>query len=128
MGRARLVLAAVVVSLCARDARAQTPTPAEGWVVLPVDEYRALREGAFPPPAIPAPPPVDATITRIDYELRADTDAVTGRVVLSVDVLREGFALVQLPPGLMAREASIDGQPVPIVEGPQAHVVLSRAG
>lgn len=27
---------------------AQTPPGADGWVVLPVDDYRALREAAFP--------------------------------------------------------------------------------
>ena len=47
---------------------AQAPTP-DGWVVLPVDEYRALRDRALgvapPPPA----PPVEATLTRVDYDL-----------------------------------------------------------
>ena len=86
MSRARLVagphglvfrtLAAIGLSaICgAPIVVAQTPTPPEGWVVLPVDEYRALRDRAFPPAPLPAPPPVDATLTRVDYDLRVDGD------------------------------------------------------
>jgi len=59
--------ALVVSSLCAAIpvvAQAPTPTPAEGWVVLPVEEYRALRERAIPPAPPPPAPPVDATASR----------------------------------------------------------------
>ena len=75
MDRARVVLAAVVVSaFCgATGLIAQTPASAEGWVVLPVDEYRALRERAQSASRRrPPPPPVDATLTRVDYDLRVD--------------------------------------------------------
>ena len=41
-----------------------------GWVVLPIDEYRSLRARAFPAEHDPEPPPVDATLTRVDYDLR----------------------------------------------------------
>jgi hypothetical protein len=128
MGRARLVLAMTFVSLIVfARAHAQQPAP-EGWVVLPVEEYRTLRERAIPPPQPPPAPPVDATITRIDYELRVDADTVSGRAALTIDVLRDGWVRVQLPPGLMAREAALDGRPVPIVDGPPPHVLLSRPG
>src|SRR5436190_595112 len=62
MGR-RFVLA-IVVWVCggAAGIAAQTVAPPEGWVVLPVDEYRALRERAFPSAPVPAAPPVDATL------------------------------------------------------------------
>src|SRR5262245_49837773 len=102
MGRARLVLALLVVSLCALHPHAQTaaPTP-DGWVVLPIDEYRTLRDRALPAPPPPPAPPVDATLTRVDYDLHVENDAVVGRVLLAIDVLREGIALVQLPPNLM---------------------------
>ena len=33
-----------------------------------------------------------------------------------------------IPAGLMVRDARLDGQPVPLIEGPPAHVMLSRAG
>lgn len=129
MGRARLVLAVVLVCvLFAAVATTQTTNPPEGWVVLPVDEYRALRDRANPPPPTPAAPPVDATLTRIDYDLRVDTDAVAGRAVLTIDVLRDGWTRLQIPAGLMVREASLDGSPVALVDGPPPQVILSHAG
>ena len=50
---------------------ARKPPAPDGWVVLPVDEYRTLRDralGVVPP--LP-PPPVEATLTRVDYELHS---------------------------------------------------------
>jgi hypothetical protein len=127
MPRVILIGTCVCAMAIARATFAQTTTP-EGWVVLPVDEYRALRERANPQPPQPASPPIDATLTRVDYELRADGDAVSGRALLTIDVLREGWTRVQIPAGLMVRDARIDGQPVSLVEGPPPHVLLSRAG
>jgi len=124
MGRATLVLSALVVCAAARVA---AQPPPDGWVVLPVDEYRALRERANPSPAPPAPPPIDATLTRVDYDLHVDTDAVTGRAVLTIDVIRDGWTRVQIPPGLMARAATLDGRPVALEANPP-RVLLSRAG
>ena len=130
MDRARLVLAIIVVSVCGYTPRlvAQAPAPADGWVVLPVDEYRALRERALPPTPPPTSPPVDATLTRVDYDLRVQSDSVSGRALLTIDVLRDGWTRVQIPAGLMVRDARLDGQPVSLVEGPPPHVLLSRAG
>jgi hypothetical protein len=128
MVRTRYVVIAVIVcALAANTARAQAPAP-EGWVVLPVDEYRALRARANPDAAVPAPSPVDATLTRVDYELRAENESIAGRALLTVDVLREGWVKVPIPAGLMVRDARVDGQPLALVEGPPAHVVLSRPG
>ncbi len=130
MNRARVVSAALVVSsLCAAiPVAAQTPTPAEGWVVLPVEEYRALRERAIPPAPPPPAPPVDATLTRVDYDLRVDGESITGRALLMIDVLKTGWTRVQIPAGLMVRDARLDGQPVSLVEGPPPHVLLARPG
>jgi hypothetical protein len=126
----RLVLPNFVVCtfLAAAQIAAQTAPPPEGWVVLSVDEYRALREKALPPPPLPATSPVDATLTRVDYDLRVGSDSITGRALLTIDVLREGWTRVQIPAGLMVRDARLDGQPVSLVEGPQPHVLLSHAG
>ena len=130
MDRAPLIR--IGTSLCAMaiatSALAQTATTPDGWVVLPVDEYRALRDRANPQPPQPASPPVDATLTRVDYDLRADSDAIAGRALLTIDVLRDGWTRVQIPAGLMVRDARLDGQPVSLVEGPPPHVLLSRAG
>jgi hypothetical protein len=131
----RVVIALNVCLFAANLARAQAPV-AEGWVVLPVDEYHSLRALANPGAPAPAAPPVDATLTRVDYELRLDSsappgtsaEAIAGRAVLTVDVLRDGWVKVPIPAGLMVRDARLDGQPVPLIEGPPAHVMLSRTG
>ena len=129
MTRALLVIAIGVCTLCVpAHTFAQTTVPPDGWVVLPVDEYKALRERANPQPVQPTPPPVDATLTRIDYDLRIENDAVAGRALLTIDVMRDGWTRVQIPAGLMVRDARIDGQPVSLVEGPPPHVLLSRLG
>ena len=136
MTRALLVIAIGVCTLCVPlDTAAQTPVPPAtpvpqdgGWVVLPVDEYKALRDRANPQPPPPTPPPVEATLTRIDYDLRIDNDAVAGRALITIDVLRDGWTRVQIPAGLMVRDARLDGQPVPLVEGPPPYVLLSRTG
>jgi hypothetical protein len=126
--RVRLMAIGLLVWSSMTGLGAQTTAPPDGWVVLPVDEYKALRERAFPPATPPAPAPVEAALTRIDYELRADNDSSTGRALLTVDVLREGWARVEIPAGLMVRDARLDGRPVALVEGPSPHVLLSRTG
>jgi hypothetical protein len=130
MLRACLVMVALVVWTVggARNLVAQTTAPPEGWVVLPIDEYKALREKALPPAPPPAAPPVDATLTRVDYDIRVDNDSVSGRALLTIDVLRDGWTRVQIPAGLMVRDARLDGQPVSLVGGAPPHVLLSRAG
>jgi hypothetical protein len=88
MSRTRRIVVTMFVCLCAAvNTRAQAPAP-EGWVVLPIDEYRALRARANPEAPAPSPPPVDATLTRVEYDLRADTDTIAGRALLTIDVLR----------------------------------------
>src|SRR5688500_15531480 len=53
---------------------------------------------------------------------------MAGRALLTVDVLRDGWVKVPIPAGLMVRDARLEGQPVPLIEGPPAHVMLSRQG
>jgi hypothetical protein len=53
----------------ARVAASQDAARADGWVVLGIEEYRALRARAFPSTPDPAPPPLDATLTRVDDDL-----------------------------------------------------------
>src|SRR5579862_8608523 len=45
-----------------------------GWVVIPVDEYKVLRAKAYPVEHDPEPPPMDATLTRVEYELHVAGD------------------------------------------------------
>src|SRR5258708_37852695 len=53
------------VILAAAAGRGQSTSATDGWVVLPVGEYTALRHAAFPLDAEPAPPPIEATLSRI---------------------------------------------------------------
>ena len=109
-------------------APAVAPAGGEGWVVLPVDEYRALRSRAFPAAPAPDPLPTDATLTRVDYELAAAGESVTGRAVLTIDVVKQGWTRVATPQGLMVSDARLDGRTVSIVDGAPPHVLLSRPG
>lgn len=105
-----------------------------GWVVLPVSEYTALRRAAFPADAEPAPPPVEATLTRIDYELKIDGDLASGEARLTVDVIKDGWVRVSMPDGLMVREAQLDGRQVTLVTRPaekgpgRLELLLSKIG
>src|SRR3954464_5022618 len=123
-----VVQTAVVAGVTRTPGAAQEPPRADGWVVLPVDEYRALRARAFPETPDPPPPPVDATLTRVDYDLRVAGESVVGQARLTIDVLKQGWASVQVPPGLLVRDARIDGRPTALVDGPPPRVLLSRAG
>src|SRR5215467_240176 len=88
-----------------------------GWVVIPVEEYRVLRAKAYPVERDPEPPPLDATLTRVDYDLHVLGDLATGRANLTVDVLKDGWVRVPVPTGLLVREARLDGKLVSLVPG-----------
>ncbi len=113
---------------------AQVPAPSTGWVVLPVADYRALRDKAYPPQPPPEPPPVNATITRVEFDLDVQGEAATGQARLTVDVFKDGWVSVPIPAGLRVRDAKIDGRPLTLVysqdgRGPAGpSVLLSRAG
>jgi hypothetical protein len=105
-----------------------------GWVVIPVTEYRTLYTKAYPAEPEPETPPVQATLTRIDYDLHVGGDLAKGQVELTIDVLKNGWVSVPIPEGLLVREARLDKQPVSLVPssaskgGSQLNAVLSRPG
>lgn len=131
-----LCLAAAVCPGIAAQAQEKTPEAAHaaGWVVIPVEEYRVLRAKAFPAEQNPEPPPVDATLTRVDYDLQVDGELATGQAKLTVDVMKDGWVRVPLPEGLLVREARLDGKLLSLVPGAEgkgkAHLaaLLSHAG
>jgi len=127
----------VAASVCwGAPARAQEksaePSHIAGWVVIPVEEYRVLRAKAFPVEHDPEPPPMDATLTRVDYDLHVAGDLAAGRASLTVDVLKDGWVRVPVPAGLLVREARLDGKPVALVPGAKGgthlSALLSHAG
>ena len=66
----RLALALLSLIIFAVSISAQSSaTAADGWVVLPVSEYAALKRAAAPAEPEPVAPPVEATLSRIEQEL-----------------------------------------------------------
>jgi len=124
----------VLLFLSAASSFGQTTAHSPGWVVLPVDEYRTLHARAYPIERDPEPPPVEATLTRVDYDLRIDGELASGRAILTVDVLKDGWARVPVPAGLLVREARLDGKLVSLVPGAggkaagQLSALLARSG
>jgi hypothetical protein len=121
---------------CANRSSAQTASRAPGWVVITIGDYRSLHAKAYPPEREPEAPPVDATLTRVDYDLRIDGDLAAGRASLTVDVLKDGWVRVPIPAGLLVREAKLEGKLVSLVPGAgvagkassQLCALLSRPG
>ena len=138
--RSFCIFALATLSVFATNAAAQNAEHSPGWVVLPVEEYRALHERAYPIEREPEPPPVEATLTRVDYELRINGEGAgvgelaSGRATLTIDVLKDGWVRVPIPAGLLVREARLDGKLVSLVagaggkSGSQLSALLSHAG
>ncbi len=126
-----LFLCAVLfIATAARSQESRSP----GWVVIPVTEYRTLHARAYPVEPEPDASPVQATLTRVDYDLQIRGDLARGRVSLTVDVLKDGWVRVPIPSGLLVREARLDNKLVSLVPGTggkssgQLTAVLSHAG
>ena len=124
----RATIGVLSVVLLAHSSWAQGPPSSDGWVVLSLDDYRSLRARALPSPPEPGSPPVDATLTRVDYTLRATADTVSGEARLAIDVLKQGWVSVQVPSGLLVRDARLDGQRTALVAGTPPRVLISKAG
>ena len=129
-----LLALAALAACSAGSLFAQDTGHSPGWVVISVPDYRALRVKAYPAEREPEPPPVDATLTRVDYDLRADSDLAAGRATLTVDVLKNGWVRVPIPAGLFVREAKLDGKPLSLAppagskDATQLSALLSHPG
>src|SRR5947208_12424479 len=97
------------------SSRPPGPQSSQGWVVIGLDEYKTLRAKAYPPEREPEPPPVEATLSRVDYDLHVNGEFAHGRANLTIDVLKDGWVRVPIPAGLLVREAKLDGKPVSLV-------------
>ena len=81
-----------------------------GWVVISVDDYRDLRAKAYPAENRPEPAAIDATVTRVDYDLQVNGESAIGQASVTVDVLKEGWVRVPIPSGLLVRDAQMNGK------------------
>jgi len=128
------VVASLLLAAPSCLAQESSRTPGPGWVVIGIDEYKTLRAKAYPPEREPEPPPVEATLSRVDYDLHVNGEFASGRANLTIDVLKDGWVRVPIPAGLLVREAKLDGKSVSLVSGPagksggQLSAVLSHPG
>jgi hypothetical protein len=128
-----LILAAIFPGAARAQEKADT-SHASGWVVIPVAEYEVLRAKAYPVEHDPEPPPLDATLSRVDYDLHVSGEFASGCATLTVDVLKDGWVRVPVPTGLLVRRARIDGKLVSLVPGAAGQrashlaALLSHAG
>src|SRR5262249_51191030 len=101
----------LIASLTANAQQPVASASSPRCVVLPVDVYRPVLERAFPAER-EREPPVEATLTRVDYDLRVNGELATGQASLTVDVIKDGWVRVAIPSGLLVREARLDGKEV----------------
>src|SRR5262245_16548376 len=127
-------LCLLLVFVISTAAQTASTAAADGWVVLPVNEYTALKRAASTTEPEPPEPPVEATPSRIDYELKIDGDLASGEARLTVDVIKNGWVRVPMPEGLMVRDAQLDGRAVNLItqpgsQGPgRLELLLSKLG
>jgi hypothetical protein len=125
--RTAAVLLSFVLSAAAQDALRSS-----GWIVIPAAEYQSLRAKAYPPEQGAEASPVQATLTRISYDLRINGDIAAGQASLTIDVIKNGWVSVPVPANLLVREAKLDGKPVSLVSGGKTpggkSVVFSHQG
>ena len=111
---------------------AQDTGSSPGWVVLPIHDYATLHSKAYPLPERVTQVPVQATLTRIDYDLHIEGAVASGRASLTVDVLRDGWVRIPIPQGLLVRDARLGSERLSLVPAPenpkQLSAVLSQRG
>jgi hypothetical protein len=124
--RVELCLCVVAaLSVLAANLFAQESSRSAGWIAIPAAEYQQLRAKAYPVEPAPEPPPVQATLTRISYDLQVVGDLAVGRANLIVDVIKDGWVRIPIPSTLLVREAKLNGKPVSLVGGDQSSAARS---
>ena len=64
----------------------------------------SLRDKAYPVEPEREPPPVSATLTRVEYDMRALGDVARGKANLTIDVLKDGWVRVPIPQAFWCRK------------------------
>jgi hypothetical protein len=122
----------LLVASISCGAIAQDASHASGWIAIPAAKYESLHAKAYPVEPAPEAPKIDATLTRIDYDLRINGDFAAGKATLTVDVLKNGWVKIPIPSSLLIREAKLEGKPVSFVTDEKSpnskSVVFSRQG
>ncbi len=111
--------AAVMALVFSTGSIAQESLRSSGWIAIPAADYQSLRARAYPAEPGPEKPPVEATLTRIGYDLRINGEMAIGQASLTIDVIKDGWVRVPIPPSLLVREAKLDGKPIPLVTAKQ---------
>ncbi len=120
-GLLSLYLCAAVIQLfMATSLMAQEQPRSSGWIAIPATEYQLLRARAYPAEPVPEVPPVQATLTRISYDLKINGELAVGQANLTIDVIKDGWVSVPIPSALLIREARLDGKPVSLVADSKA--------
>jgi hypothetical protein len=109
--------AAAVTCVLSRGVLAQDASRSSGWIAISAAEYQSLHDKAYPGEPKPEAPQVQATLTRISYDLRINGDMATGQANLTVDVIKDGWVRIPIPSALLVRDAKLDGKSVSIVDG-----------
>jgi hypothetical protein len=107
----------IILLASASIVAAQDSAHSSGWIAIPATDYQLLRAKAFPVEPGPEVPPVQATLTRINYDLLINGELATGQASLTIDVIKDGWVSVPIPSTLLVREAELDGKPISLVSG-----------
>lgn len=112
-------------------AAAQNPPalPGSGNVSLPLDEYNRLKELAAKPPKPPDTAPIAYALQSAAYKLSVQERAVTGKLELEGEVLRQGAVKVPLVSGITVLDAHRGSAPLPLTQENGVHsAVLEGPG
>jgi hypothetical protein len=109
--------AAAIACVLSSSVLAQDSSRSSGWIAVSAADYKSLRDKAYPGEPKPEAPPVQATLTRISYDLHVNGELAVGQASLTVDVIKDGWVRIPIPSSLLVRDAKLDGKPVSLVDG-----------
>jgi hypothetical protein len=121
---ALVVIAGALMSAHASAQQPPRPNDTPRTATLSLSEYNRLIDLASRPPQPSSIPPVASTLASADLRIRVDRDLARGVFALTGEVLRPGLNRVPLLSGATIIDASVAGQPLPLVAEGNAHAAL----